>query len=413
MGNNGYTTKFVPQSISLNSDFSSAMWSMTALSSGIDNIVAQIGVTIAAPDASFTPTTGTYTNQSVSYNLISSANSDAYFQIVTQAFSVSELTTSTQTPNLSCSFSGSTSITYSMSSYNGAIIPSFVSIDPTTGVLTIAAPSVSSSTIYSFYITSIISGVSGSVQKIINLTVKKCTVSNCQKCLVADSTVCTSWNSGYNLNSGSCTLNVSEVPKAAVEQSSVQIITGATLVLGLASSLLNASSMASLWSMVNQTQIFFLLLITGAYIPIEIESIITGLKICLNPFAYFQSSSGGNSNFVSSFFDFGLENNNLENLGIKSDSTAVNIYSFILSLITISALHLWIALFQKFLVKKSKSDCWEYVLIIVHWILNKLMILFTFAMYIRVILKTNQYILVSWISEIYHFKTSGKRELFL
>ena len=46
-----------------------------------------------------------------------------------------------------------------------------------------------------------------------------------------------------------------KLPKAEVEQSSVQLVTGATLVLGLASSLLNASSMASLWSMVNQTQI--------------------------------------------------------------------------------------------------------------------------------------------------------------
>ena len=189
------------------------------------------------------------------YNLVSSTNSDAYFQVVTQAFSISESTASTQTPNLSCSFSGSTSITYSKSSYNGAIIPSFVSIDSATGVLTITSPSVSSSTTYSFYIDSTVSGMSGPVQKIINLTIKKCTVSNCQKCSATDSTFCTSCSSGYNLNSGSCILNVSEASKAEVEQSSVQLVTGATLVLGLASSLLNASSMASLWSMVNQTQI--------------------------------------------------------------------------------------------------------------------------------------------------------------
>ena len=321
---------------------------MTALSTGTDDIVAQSGVTISAPDAYFTPVAGTYANQTVTYNLVSSTNSDAYLQIATQAFSVTESTTSTQTPNLSCSFSGSTSITFSLSSYNGAIIPSFISINSTTGVLTIAAPSVSSSTTYSFYIDSTVSGISGPVQKIINLTVNKsvvsnsqiCAASNCQKCSATDSTVCTSCNSGYSLSSGSCKLIVSEVPKAEVEQSSVQIITGATLVLGLASSLLNTSSMASLWSMLNQTQIFFLLLITRAFIPNEIESVITGLKICLNPFAYFQSSFGGNVNFISDFFDFELEDNNLDKLEIKSDSTAVNIYSFILSLIIISVLHL-------------------------------------------------------------------------
>ena len=41
----GYTTKFVPQSISLNSYFSSATWSMTVLLAGTDNIVTQNDVT--------------------------------------------------------------------------------------------------------------------------------------------------------------------------------------------------------------------------------------------------------------------------------------------------------------------------------------------------------------------------------
>ena len=71
--------------------------------------------------------------------------------------------------------------------------------------------------------------------------------------------------------------------------------------------------------------LFFFLLITGAFIPKDIEAVIIGLKISLNPFAYFQSNSEGNSNFVSSFFNFRLGNSSLEKLGIKSDSTAVNI----------------------------------------------------------------------------------------
>ena len=43
---------------------------MTALSAGTEDIVAQSGVTIAAPDVSFTPAAGTYTNQSTTYNLL-------------------------------------------------------------------------------------------------------------------------------------------------------------------------------------------------------------------------------------------------------------------------------------------------------------------------------------------------------
>ena len=41
---------------------------MTALSVGTDDIVAQSGVTIAAPDASFSPAAGTYVNMTVTYN---------------------------------------------------------------------------------------------------------------------------------------------------------------------------------------------------------------------------------------------------------------------------------------------------------------------------------------------------------
>ena len=41
---------------------------MTAQSAGTDDIVAQNGVTIAAPNASFSPAAGTYTNQTITYN---------------------------------------------------------------------------------------------------------------------------------------------------------------------------------------------------------------------------------------------------------------------------------------------------------------------------------------------------------
>ena len=191
---------------------------------------------------------------------------NAYLQTDTQDFSVTESTTSMQTPNMSCSFSGSTSITFSLSILNGAIFPSFVSIDSATGVLLIAAPSVSNPTTYSFYITSTISGMSRPVQKIINLTINKstassnqnCTVNNCQICSTADSTVCMSCNSGYNINSGSCILSKSEAETSETAKSlstSSQAVIGAIALFSIGSSLTNLSSMASLWSVINQMQI--------------------------------------------------------------------------------------------------------------------------------------------------------------
>ena len=57
---------------------------MTALSPGTDDIVDQSGVTIAAPDASFThPAVGIYISQTATYSLISSNTLNAYLQIDT------------------------------------------------------------------------------------------------------------------------------------------------------------------------------------------------------------------------------------------------------------------------------------------------------------------------------------------
>ena len=393
---------------------------MTALSSGTDDIIAQSGVTIAAPTASFTPPAGTFTSQSDTYNLISpSTTSDAYLQNDTQSYSVSESTTSTQTPDLSCSFSGTTSITYTLSSYNGAMIPSFVSINSATGVLTIVAPSVSISTTYSFFISSTVSGISGPVQKIINLTVKKCTVSNCQICTVSDSLVCGTCDSGFSLNSGSWNLIETQSAQQETKKSEVakilnitnQFVVGSIIFISVGSSLTNLSSMASLWSVINQIQILFLLFLTGAFIPIDIESIITGLTICLNPFSSQGQKLNGDYNFVSSYFDFGLENSNLQKFGIKSDSTIVNMTSFLLSIVVFWILHLWIFLVQKLLSKESKWNCWSKVLFNIHLILQNLMVFFTFALYIRTILQMNQYILISWVSEIYQFNFYGTKRI--
>ena len=63
------------------------------------------------------------------------------------------------------------------------------------------------------------------------------------------------------------------------------------------------------------------------------------------------------------------------------------------------------------LPKESRSNCWNYVLSKIHRILQKLMILFTFAIYIRIILEMNQFILISWVYEVYHFNFNGTKRI--
>ena len=192
------------------------------------------------------------------YNLISFTTSYVYFQVNTQKISVSESTTSSQSPNLPCSFSGSTSIDYSLSSYNSATIPSFVSIGSVSGLLSIAAPSVSTTNTYIFSINSTVSGASSPIQTIIMLTVNKWTSNNCKLCSVTNSSICATCYSGYSLSSGNCNLPQSEIAKMLriTNQSVVGLIALLLLILNWAKSSSSTSSSGMLWSIVNQMQIF-------------------------------------------------------------------------------------------------------------------------------------------------------------
>ena len=94
----------------------------------------------------------------------------------------------------------------SISSYGSSTVPSWITINSLTGVLTITAPNVSADTEFYFYATSSITGVSNPVQKLIKLTVVNCQVQNWDKCSMSSSTTWVTWSSGSTLNSDSSTI---------------------------------------------------------------------------------------------------------------------------------------------------------------------------------------------------------------
>ena len=134
---------------------------------------------------------------------------------------------STFSPDLPCSTSGTTSISFSISSYGGTNTPSFVSIDAATGVLNVVAPNISADTEYNFYIDSTISMASNPVQSIIKLTIKKWIVNNWSRCS-ATSSVCASCSSGYTLSSGAW--NLEESQTAQTLKTVNQVVTGVIIV---------------------------------------------------------------------------------------------------------------------------------------------------------------------------------------
>ena len=138
--------------------------------------------------------------------------------------------------------------------------PSWVAIDPVSGILSINSPEVSLDTEYDFYINSAVSGASSPVQKLIKLIITKCAAKNWKKCMYTNSLACDTCVSGFVLTSG-----VWDTPKAsdtakALSKTTTSAVIAITGIVVL-TSMMNTASIANLWMTINQLQLFFFLVI--------------------------------------------------------------------------------------------------------------------------------------------------------
>ena len=324
-------------------------------------------------------------------------------------------------PDLTCSTTGSTSISYSLASYNGNTIPSWVTINSSTGQLSITTPSPSTNTDYSFYISSTISGVSSAVNKIMTISISGCTTSNWLICQSNDVSTWTTCNSGYTLSSGQWSINSSSqsTPSSSINDNenlkidsevskdfviTVFIVSSVILVV---SNTLFSTSMSSIWVMINQVQLYFLLFLTRAFIPDQIKKVIIGMDFWLNPFPIIPSF---NPQFYGELLNklyFNVDNPELSNFKINSASTIYNAFSIISWLIFTAILHIIFYVLHRSSSSWRIEGRWAKLKRLLKYIFKKIFEILTFAIYIRYILELSQFFMVSSISEIYSFDTSG------
>ena len=163
-------------------------------------------------------------------------------------------------PDLPCSISGSTSISFSTANYMTSTVPSWVAIDSVYGILSINASEVSLDTEFDFYINSAVSGASSPIQKLIKLIITNCAAKNWKKCISTNSLTCETCLSGYVLSSGVWDIpTASETAKALSKTTTSVVIAIAGIVVF--ASILNTASITSLWMTINQLQLFFILVI--------------------------------------------------------------------------------------------------------------------------------------------------------
>ena len=170
--------------------------------------------------------------------------------------------------------------------------------------------------------------------------------------------------------------------------------------------LLNVSSGSNIWLLINQVQLFFLLLLTRAYIPDDVKFVITGLKFALNPYFYFSFNTMSAYNTVIDNFNFELSNYSLSYVGVSSDSSVYNTAPFFVTILIVIVCHLVVIVFMK-LLEKCKTDWkWGWIVKIMIRITEKIYNLLSFSYYIRVTLEINQFLLICSVYEIYIFNTS-------
>ena len=343
---------------------------MNILPSGSYDVFAETGM----PDliSSF-PSTSSVSYTKSTFVFVQNYLTEVDYITNAQSLSVTEKTFTQVLPDLSCSLSSSTSIVFSLGSLNNVDVLTWVSIDANTGILTITSPEVEKDIKYSFYVNAAITGITQQIQKPIELTI-------------------TNWDT--------CG---SETAKAL--SITLQSIVGITVLISMIVSMLNVTSSSSLWSLINQVHLFFLLLLVRAYIPDDIKTVITGFKIILNPPNYFKFNAVTAYNSIFDNFDFDLSNNSLNYIGVNSDSSVYNTAPFFLTLLAVIVFHLFVMIFKK-LLSKCSFDWWSCFAKIFKMIFEKWYNMLTFGYYIRAILEMNHYLLICSVYEIYIFNFS-------
>ena len=315
------------------------------------------------------------------------------FQVTPTSFSVIESNTYTD-KNLSLSWN-TTTVTYKIGNYYPAEIASWININSTTGVLSISSPEVLENKTFTFSLYSSVTGFLNPSVKNISLTVQNCISQNCNKWLSTSKSTWEVCNVKYLLKSGNCELI--EVPSAASEawSSASSSTTGASFGLVAIMGIINTASIATLWSMINQIQLYFLLLLTRADIPIDVKYVISAKSYAINLSQMLNIQNINSFKSVMDAFNFIIDDPSLNSMKIKTDSTFYNLSPMIIIVFPVMLFHFAVVILKRlFLNIKGKRKI-KYLVSGIKWVLDKLFILLTFSWYIRYILEMNQLTLIS------------------
>ena len=145
------------------------------------------------------------------------------------------------------------------------------------------------------------------------------------------------------------------------------------------------------------------MLLTRAFVPLDIKTIIKGADFASNIYEYIPLRSKSIYPSFISIFEYKLTNSVLGDVEINYDSTIANSYTFFASFVLVIIIHVGICFLKLCLSKWKKSENW-WMKRLIRWI-DKIFNLLTFDYYIRNSLEISQFLLISSVNEINQHST--------
>ena len=192
-----------------------------------------------------------------------------------------------------------------------------------------------------------------------------------------DSSKCSSWNSNYYLSNGywsneaTSTINILSIITNS-------IIAG-TVALAILTNSFNSASFASVWAIINQLQLFLLLILTRVYLPLDIINFIIGSKIAMFPYDYIPFKKLSYSSSINDIFDSDQNDETLAKVGVVSASSFVNNYSLFSSFLSVALLNLCVLVVMLLVNKREIKGKWEKPFKVFKWLVQKVYYILTFG----------------------------------
>ena len=307
--------------------------------------------------------------------------------------------------NLTCSLSGNSIISNSFSSDEGYEIPTWISWDEANSKLIVNTPALSQPTNFTFTLEAVTSEKPYPVYRKVYIQVSWW-VTDCKFWESNSNSRCSQWANGYQVYSNSKTCESSSVDSTADTSSKLTISAiSAAMVLSLLISVLSLSSPSGIWTVISIYQVLMLLLLTGAYFPKLITDFMSGLSFTMFSFNFVPVLNLSIMKKVSNWLDYNLDDDYLKTIGMKSGSTFINNLNTFLILWFVIILNIIFWILYKFMVKAFKP--FPKLIKFVQWV-SKLL---TLSIYIRMMLESNQFWLITSIYEIKLIQTNNSGRL--